>query len=192
MARRTSGSLRMGCGRFAVARVALVEEQEADAWRRDGDHPQVRVGRDAVDVGPRRRDVVRGVGLAARSMLSRASASAASPEDDAPDRRRAEEEPLVRGQLDELARHAPDPPVRAAADRGLHERRPRERVRRDRRQQVGRERRHVKHGVVELLGVRLRVAEHDPALALGGHRRDCRSRSRQARRDARGSAPARR
>ena len=114
-----------------IPRIALVEEEKSERRRWDGDDPQVLVGLDAVDIGSRGRDVLRGVGLAREEHVEPCVRIRGRAEDQSSDRRHAEEEPVVRGKLDELARHAANPAVGAASDWGLHERRLFQRARRD-------------------------------------------------------------
>ena len=75
------------------------------------------VCRHSLDVGERRRDVLRRVRLAGQEQVEPGVRIRGDPEDHPLDRGRAEEEILVRGELDELARHAAAPSDRGRSRR---------------------------------------------------------------------------
>ena len=122
--------------------------------------------RHSLDVGDRRRDVLRRVRLAGQEEIEPGVCIHGDPDDHPLDRGCAQEEILVRGELDEFARLPPHPAIGAAPDGMRRKLGPGLGGRRQRLQQVRRHDRGVKGGVVELLRVHLPEAEDDPMLTF--------------------------
>src|SRR5262249_39554084 len=99
--------------------------------------------------------------------------------DDSADPRLAEEEAIVRGQLDELSRYAAHPPIGSVSHRITHESRLAKIGRRYTGQQMCGQWRDGPHGIVELLGVWPGKLEDDAPVAFRRHRCDPVQRLRQ-------------
>jgi hypothetical protein len=172
-----------GMGPGAVAPGALIEQEEPERRRRNRDQADVRVGRDALQVGERRGHVVHRVGLAREEQVQPGVSIGGGADDHPVDPRPAQEERGVGRELDELAGYPAHPPVGTVADRMLEEGRPCQPVGRQLGQQVGRKRRHVPGGVVELLGVGMGKADDHPMIAVGLDRGDVLGEGRELGRD---------
>ena len=117
------------------------------------------------------------------TMLILAAGSAAARTSTRRDAGPPEEEVLVGRELDELAGHAAHPAIGPVPTGLRHEGRLSQLVRRNPLEQMGGQRRDMPHRIVELLGVWVRKAEHDAAVAFRGHRDDVPQQSGEVRGD---------
>ncbi len=159
----------MGPG--GIAGRPRVEQEVAETVRRGGEEAHLAPGEQTVPVGERRDDVHHRVTFATQEQVHARVGVGRGAEDQPVGAWAAEEERRVGRELDELPGLAAHPAVRPAPHRRTHERRVRQAVGPDPREQVGRERLDVVGGVEELAGVGAAEAEHDVAVVLRGDRR---------------------